>query len=183
MNIACLGWGSLIWDSRELPIKREWFIDGPLVSVEFLRKSNDGRMTLVLNESADPVRSLWAMMDSGDLEEAKKSLAQRESGGTKADWIIKNIGAWKSGESDPKMISSLTDWAGSNGIDAVIWTALPHKHPNDGASIPIAEEIVTYLKSLTGAPSDNARKYVVNAPKQIDTRIRRIIESELGWKD
>lgn len=58
MAVVCLGWGSLIWDPRDLPLVSGWFDDGPLLRVEFTRQSANGRMTLVIEPGAPEVVSL-----------------------------------------------------------------------------------------------------------------------------
>ena len=83
--IACLGWGSLIWDQRELTTRGKWHEDGPMISVEFMRVSMDGRLTLVLAplEKAVPkVRSLCAVMDMSNLNDAIGALRCRQGKGS-----------------------------------------------------------------------------------------------------
>lgn len=175
MKIACLGWGSLIWDPRELKVQRGWFEDGPLARVEFLRQSKDGRITLVLNDTSPPVRLLWALMDVDDLEVARESLMAREGIPSKSS---KFLGSWRGGkEADSYGFST---WAEKHDLDAVIWTDLRPKFDNQERA-PSEAEVVSYLKSLRGTTRDHAERYVRNAPAQIDTPIRRAIEAELGW--
>jgi hypothetical protein len=177
MNIACLAWGSLVWDSRELPIRRRWFTDGPFGHVEFARKSNDDRITLVLCPGSELVRLLWAQMDAGELGVAREALRARENL-TAKDWS-KDIEDWQAGQAEPALIPRLSTWAEANGVDAVIWTSLKPKFETD--RIPDADEVVAHLHSLQGAQRDNAEQYVRYAPAQIDTKYRRRIEASLGW--
>jgi len=175
MAIACLGWGSLIWDPRDLPIHREWFDDGPLLRVEFTRQSNNGRITLVLEPTAPEVRSLWTIMDTDDLALAKRHLMARE--GTKNDdWVA----TWCKGEAAPEALPGLPGWALAHGVEGVVWTALPPQF--DGQSVaPTIEQVVSYLQGLEGAKKDEAERYIRHAPRQINTPYRRRIETDLGW--
>ena len=45
VKFAVLGWGSLIWDPRELKIAAKFAPNGPLLPIEFCRVSKDGRFT------------------------------------------------------------------------------------------------------------------------------------------
>lgn len=176
--IACLGWGSLVWDARELPIRRQWFADGPLIRVEFLRQSRDKRITLVLHSSAEPVRSLWALMSVHNLDEAKKSLAAREE--ISGQNPTKHIGGWSRGDTNPSCVIDIEAWAISRDIEHIIWTALPPKF-NGKCDNPTHDEVVAHLSGLTGPARDNAEKYIRMAPAQIDTIYRKHIEARLGW--
>lgn len=177
-TIACLGWGSLVWDPRELAIQHQWFNDGPLIRIEFARQSQDGRITLVLVEGASLVRSLWAAMDSTNLASAKSDLRNREGIPKKNE--EKHIGSWSVGQPSPELIPNLTDWASEHGVDHVIWTNIPPKF-NGEEKTPSSEQIVQYLTGLTSPQREVAERYVRFTPKQVDTVYRRCIEVELQW--
>ena len=174
-NIACLGWGSLIWDSRDLPIRRHWFEGGPLVPVEFARHSKGARITLVVVPDARPVRSLWALMDSNSLKEARKQLREREGTGDRY------IDHWSRGTGSPACIGELSEWALARHIDHVIWTGLPPKFKKENDRLPNEEDVLKHLRQLRGTERDEAERYIRRAPRQIDTEYRRRIEAELQW--
>ena len=181
MLIACLGWGSLVWDPRELPVRREWFTDGPLLPIEFARKSRDDRVTLVLLDKAPVIRSLWALMSVRELQAAKEALADRE-GATGKD-KTKDIGYWsRSGNCAGVGVEVIEGWARNVGIEAVIWTALPATF-GDEYRPDLADDVIDHLRSrsLSHERRQNAEWYIRRTPRQIDTEVRRRIERELGW--
>jgi hypothetical protein len=177
MKIACLGWGSLIWNPKELPVIGDWQKDGPIVPVEFLRQSGDHRITLVLDADGTSVPSLWARLECDDVNGAIAALQKRE--GVRDQDAATDIGRWV-GDSAPPLIAGLVDWAKERSFDAVVWTALGFRSKGH-AYRRSADEIIQYLQTLTGETRTEAETYVRRAPKQILTAYRHRIEADLGW--
>lgn len=178
MTVACLAWGSLVWNPGELPIDGRWHSDGPGVQVEYLRQSKDGRLTLVLEASASIVPALWARMQSNDLPSAVTALAARENIGPKS--TPKFIGSWSKGQTEPDLVHGLADWAYTNDIEHVIWTALPPFF--DGQQVTATkEQALSYLRGLSGEAKEKSEQYVRMTPSQVRTRYRRVIEETLHW--
>lgn len=178
-TFACLGWGSLVWDWGELPIRSRWFEDGPLVPVELARQSRDGRITFVLDGDTPPVRSLWAIMDVADIATARYALGARENIPERSRDRL--IGSWQAGhEQLPEMMRDLGDWTKLKNVDGVVWTALPPKCDTEERK-PTMDEVVSYLSGLLGEKRDRAEEYVRRAPRQVVTPYRQRIEAALGW--
>jgi hypothetical protein len=181
MKIAVLGWGSLIWNSRNLKIKeREWKQDGPKLPVEFARISQDGRLTLVLYPKAKLIQVLWNYMDVDNLLEAIENLRKRE--GTIESYIgfidlIENKSRCNIGDIE----NNIRKWAEEKDIEAVIWTDLPCNFKDKANGKLNEENVINYLKSLTGSKFEIAKEYIAKAPTQIRTKIRMAIEEKLGW--
>lgn len=177
--IVCIGWGSLIWCQKALPVLGQWRLDGPKLQVEFARESRDKRITLVVCDAAPAVMTLWAELNVADLEQAKRVLAARE--GISEDNIRHGTGHWsphgQSGHPEAQMIG---EWAKANGAGAVVWTALKPKIGGD-YRVPGVEEVIAHLDDLSGTVREAAEEYVRLAPRQIVTPYRTAIEEALGW--
>ncbi|PWS32627.1 hypothetical protein [Pedobacter paludis] len=177
MKIAVLGWGSLIWDKRNLSIADgKWHENGPALPIEFARISSDGRLTLVIKPNWTDVVTLYAISLFDDIDHAVENLRARE--GT----VVENIGYYNFSngekrvrEANESILPRLQSWAVEIGIDAVIWTDLS---PNFSIRLKIPfnmENIKKYLNGVESGTFKIAKGYIDNAPKQVDTRFRRDI--------
>lgn len=179
MTIVCLGWGSLIWCQKALPVVGDWSPDGPALPVEFARESNDKRITLVICDGTPAVTTLWAALDVQNLAEAKKALAVREE--IKDHNIQYSVGFWSpDSQSNGPGADIVAAWSAGREIDGVVWTALK---PKFGTSprMPSESEVVAYLRGLEDVERKVAEEYVRLTPRQIVTPYRRAIEAALGW--
>jgi hypothetical protein len=175
VTVACLGWGSLIWDPRKLPVLGEWLEDGPKLPLEFARESKDGRMTLVLVEQGAPVPTLWAELDVGNIREAVQALFEREE----AEWIG-SIGRWPLARRPHRFSAEIGAWAQERGLNGVVWTDLKAGFRPDRESVPTLEEVICHLFSLNDEAREKAAHYLFSAPAQIATPYRLELERLLS---
>jgi len=178
--IACIGWGSLIWDKRNLDVDGEWRADGPMLPVEFARQSSDGRITLVLVQGFTSVPTLWSTFNTRDLARARESLRQRE--GVPRSRAGDLIAHWHRDENPvAEPYATISPWAAGMDLEAAVWTNLPPKFGGIDERVPTENEVVAYLRALQGEAGAAAEQYVRQAPRQIATAYRRAIEGALGW--
>ena len=177
--IVCLGWGSLIWRPCSLPMVGDWCVDGPMVPIEFARQSRDGRITLVVENSAEAVPVLWARLGVESIDDARRGLAERE--GICLSKYPRSIGHWsRAGESVHAESAAIGEWARAKGAAGTVWTALKPRF-NNKLVTPTCEQVIACLRSLEDTKRTKAEEYVRKAPPQIRTAYRKAIEQELGW--
>lgn len=177
MKIACLGWGSLIWNPGGLKIKgKDWFNDGPLLPIEFVRISTNKRVTLVIDQDSKPITTLWNLMDTDDFQSAFDSLMKRE--GT----IRKRIRSINQSDVPKNSIEKIVqEWLKKKEIDVAIWTGLYLNNKTQDRR-PSVDEIVNHLIALENSELDNAKEYIIKTPTQVQTEYRKTIMSELNWE-
>lgn len=184
MKIVILGWGSLIWNPLDLPISGKWQQDGPVLPIEFSRISDNGRLTLVIDErhGAD-VPTRYALSPRSTLGEAVADLQRREG------CPVENIGVVevathcispRAAERHPNACERIKTWAAGKGFDAVVWTALGRRF-KDRINVPFSPAAaVRYLQGLPASQKESALEYIRNAPPEVITPVRQaVIEAGL----
>ncbi|WP_312239892.1 hypothetical protein [Pantoea sp.] len=176
MNIVCLGWGSLIWEPKALPVASAWHNDGPRLQIEFSRIADGGELSTAICLNAPEVPVYWNRLATTTLGEACEALRQREQ---IPDHRQDGVGVLLVASAP---VGKLSEWAKGRDIDAIIWTALPPRVDHIEGRIPTIEEALAYLDGLRGETRQHARDYIEQTPTQLDTPYRRVIAETLGWR-
>lgn len=175
MKIIILGWGSLIWEPKELEFDRKigWLQNGPILPIEFARISNNKRLTLVITPEGTPVKTLFSISTNEQLNNAVSNLIKRE--GT----VKRHIHSYCkiNGFSDDSFLykENIVNWINKTDYDCVIWTNLPENWKEK------TNDRIEYLKGLDINESLLAKEYICRTPIQTKTKYRELIEKELNW--
>lgn len=174
MRIAILGWGSLIWDPRDLPRESFWERSGPLLSLEFSRVSRDGRLTLVIDRNnGDDCETCYAVSPRADLEDAIEDLRSRESTPDKSNIGFVDLERDQRHGREQKAVDIIGAWAQQEGFPGVVWTDLQPNFKKQTSKPFSVDTAVAYLEGLPLSSRTLALKYIHNAPAQISTPLRR----------
>jgi len=188
MNIAVIGWGSLIWCPGSLRIKTRWRGDGPTLPIEFARISEDERLTLVIHPGSPLQATYWALSELTDLTEARRNLMERE--GCRSLRRIPYVCRDDASPEIPREVDTqLKDWLPKhNEVEAVIWTALETNWDEKFHRDFSPQDAVRYLERLdagrkrTKVAYERAKEYITNAPPLIQTKVRALMRDK-GWHD
>lgn len=190
MRIAILGWGSLGWCPKGLQFHHAadgegaymgWFKDGCRLPIEFARISSKGqeneRLTLVIWNPAMPVRVLWSESSLASLDEARENLRKRE-GTDLAKIGYVEIATEKRHSQSWDVLVPIEAWAREKNRDAVIWTDLESNFVERRGVESTESSVVEYLRrsNATQAQRRAAVEYIRNAPPQIQTTFRAVLE-------
>ena len=174
-KIAVLAWGSLIDNPGVLStIIDKWNPDGPKLPIEFARKSNDGRLTLVIfgnyiTIAERWIKAYWSFIYTNSIDTSISFLAEREK------CPLSRIGLFYPKNDfilEDEILKSINVWALKKEIDAVIWTNLSATFNNE-------DEILNYILCLKGDVYRKAYKYIFSTPIQTKTYLREKIEKIL----
>jgi predicted trehalose synthase len=124
-----LAWGSLVWDPGALQTAGKFTANGPLLPIEFCRVSDDGRLTLAIDESFGALCKTYSAPSALEsLDAARDDLCLREGmADARAVGFVEPASGRQSDfalESHPQVVATIAAWAESLGYDSAIWSAL-----------------------------------------------------------
>lgn len=187
MDIAIIGWGSLIWDLEilESQVDPRWQRGaGPVLPLEFSRVSPKRKRALALIVDPDHgTECLTSLVVSKrrSLEDAVNDLAARERAPLDRIGYASQTGSWRSAVDG--LQARFESWLAQTGFAGAVWTDLPGNfHDETGTPFSVSAAI-TYLRTLQGTSLLEAKRYIELAPEETMTALRQALSVEDWWAD
>lgn len=186
MKIAILGWGSLVYDPRDLEITAPFELTGPNLPVEFCRISNNRRLTLIIDESFGTLcQSYAAVSAAGDIAAAIENLRLRKEMPSGASVGFVDVRAQTRSpvatKLHPHATETIADWTLNNGYDATIWTALDRhfdRFAHEPFSVNAAMRFLESLEQNDPEAFTRALAYIRRAPPATQTPLREAAQAQ-----
>jgi len=180
MKIAILGWGSLLWDPRDLKLATPFELTGPNLPIEFCRVTKNQRLTLIIDETFGTLCPTYAATSGCDeLDEAIENLRLREGMSSAADVGFVEIATQQRSpaatERHPHAVETIADWVLHSGYDAAIWTALDsffESRTKEPFSVNAAMRFLIDLEQRDPEAFARALDYIRRAPAATQTPVR-----------
>jgi len=186
-KIALLGWGSLLWDKSDREFDKHhsgWMFDGPVLKLEFSRKSTKrlNALTLVIDRiHGEECKVAYALSKRGTFERALTDLKEREGTNRKNIGYAFTDGSGSRQGRDADSVDAILRWAHGAALDVVLWTDLP----GDFDSVPKNDFLtaaVNHVQQLRADAKALAAEYVWRAPAFIVTPLRTALQAEPWFK-
>jgi hypothetical protein len=164
--------------------EQAWRQDGPVLPIEFSRISGWTKkvqyLSLVIDDhDGTPTRVRHALSNRATLADTISDLMARE--GTPRDKIgFVDLRAGAAHSRVPAVSETLKEWARTADLHAVVWTDLEPNFPKTLKRPFATSEALAFLESRQGESLALAREYVLKAPPEVDTPVRRLAR-ESGW--
>jgi hypothetical protein len=137
-------------------------------------------LTLVVDlDHGSNVNVYYAESGRETLDDAVCDLMIRE--GTSKEYI----GVCRSDGGDqcakhPSILPTIHDWLKTREFDAAIWTDLESNYGKKRGCAFGESDALAYLNGLSPVCRAHARDYIVRAPEQTQTKLRKYLQSK-GW--
>jgi hypothetical protein len=182
MDVAVIGWGSLVCCPGSLRIRTRWRRSGPVLPIEFARISGDDRLTLVICPGLKKLQTYWALSEFTDLKGARENLRDRENATKLDDIHFASVSGDAAEDSPQEVRDEVGHWLESRPeLHAAIWTGLASNWEKKRGHDFTVDDAVRYLKELEAAREraratcERAKEYVRNAPELVQIRQAHVI--------
>lgn len=183
MDIAIIGWGSLLGKNKALNLSNDWKGDGPSLPLEFAYISKSKSLTLALNPSSPIVQTHWALGSFDSLDTARESVARLSRAKIDEIGFLSKDDKSSSKKTSPEMQKELINWLVEKSLDKIIWLDRRSNFQEVTHLEFTLDTAVDYIMGLGKNEALAMERYVISTPEQIETPLRDSLRRELGWRN